>query len=119
MAKKIFRSFDSFISEMQHETVSFEMFGKTYEFEKRMPALVPLELAKYDTDAVIPRAVLNRAALQIFGEKTLSDLCAHPAFTIDVLDELIRWAFQVINGIGETESIEVTEDDVAVSERKN
>lgn len=119
MAKKIFRSFDSFISEMKHETASFEMFGKTYEFEKRMPALVPLELANYDAGAIAPKAVIVKAARMIFGDNTIDDLKENPAFTTEVLDELLKWAFEVINGIVEAEPVELTEDDTATPERKN
>ena len=119
MAKKIFRSFDSFISEMKHETASFEMFGKTYEFEKRMPALIPLELARYDDEEDIPPNIMFRAAYVIFGKATIDDLCKHPGFDTEVLNELLKWAFVVINGKNTGEMVELTEDDTAAPERKN
>lgn len=119
MAKKIFRSFDSFISEMKHETASFEMFGKTYEFEKRMPAILPLELARYDDEDGIPPRVMFKSAYAIFGKATIDDLCKHPGFDLEVLGELLKWAFDVINGKESAEVVELTEDDTAAPERKN
>lgn len=119
MAKKIFRSFDSFISEMKHETASFEMFGKTYEFEKRMPATLPLELARYDDEEGIPTRILAKSAYAIFGKATIDELCKHPDFDFKVLNELLKWAFDVINGKETAEVVELTEDDTAAPERKN
>ena len=118
MAKNV-RNFDAMISEMNHETIAFQIFGKTYEIEKRMPALIPLELARYDDDAAIPLRVLFRAARSIFGEDTLNELCKHPEFSADVLSKLIAWAFDAINGIDADEPEAVTEDTVGAPERKN
>lgn len=119
MARKISRNFDAFISEMNRETVSFTIFGKTYEIEKRMPAVIPLELSKYDDDDGIPSKVLFKAANNIFGKKILDELCVNPLFTTDVLAELVKWAFEAINGGGDSEPEEITEDDAGAPERKN
>lgn len=122
MARKNIRNFDAMIAEMNHETVAFTMFGKTYEIEKRMPATIPLELARYEDEDNVPNSVIFRAAKNIFGDDTLRELCEHPQFTVDVLSELIKWAFDAINGGGDDphELEEMTEDDFgAVSERKN
>lgn len=118
---KHFRNFDKFIAELKHETASFAMFGKTYTFEKKMPAVIPLQLAKYGDEDDIPPRIIFQAARQIFGENTVKELEAHPAFSLDVLTELIRWAFDVINGKDESEEepVAVTEDDTAAPERKN
>lgn len=122
MARKNIRNFDAMIAEMNHETIAFTMFGKTYEIEKRMPATVPLELARYEDEDNVPNGVLFRAANNIFGRETLRELCAHPQFTVDVLSELLKWAFDAINGKEEDarEMEEMTEDDFGTAtERKN
>lgn len=119
MARKISKNFDAFISEMTRETVSFTMFGKTYEIEKRMPAVIPLELSKYDDEDGIPPKVLFRAANNIFGKDILGELCENPLFTVDVLAELVKWAFEAINGTADDEPAEITEDDAGAPERKN
>lgn len=121
MANKAARNFDAMIAEMNHETVSFTMFGKTYKILKRMPAVVPLELSLYDDEDGVPSRVIFKAARNIFGEKILNELCQHPQFTVDVLSELVKWAFEAINGtVEDDEPVELTEDDaVAPAERKN
>lgn len=113
------KSFDRFISEMKHETLEFEMFGKTYRFEKRVPALLMLELSKHDDGASIPTKLLYRAAYQIFGEETINELGQHPEFSMEVLNELLSWAFSAINGAEKSELEEVTEDDNGVVRGKN
>ena len=70
----------------------------------------------------LPSGVLFRAANNVFGRETLRELCAHPQFTVDVLSELLKWAFDAINGKEEDahEMEEMTEDDFgAATERKN
>lgn len=111
MANK-FKSFDAFISEMKCETIPFEIFGKTYHIKKRIPAVIVLEMAKHEEGEAIPNSVLFKAANQIFGEKILAELCRHPDFSLDVLSEMIKWAFAAINGTAEEEEMqEITEDD--------
>ena len=120
MAKKNTKNFDAMIAEMNHETVSFTIFGKTYEIEKRMPATIPLELSLYDDEDGVPSRVIFKAARNIFGEKILNELCKHPQFSVEVLNELVKWAFEAINGSEADEPDEVTEDDFGgAAERKN
>lgn len=120
MAKRNTRDFDSFISELRREKLSFTMFGKTYEFDKRIPAIIPLELALHDDEEGIPPRVMFRAAYAIFGKATIDELGAHPDFSLDVLSELIKWAFDAINGKDVFDGpVELTEDDSALPERKN
>jgi len=115
MPKK-FKSFDSFISEMKCETIPFEIFGKTYHIKKRVPAVIVLEMAKHEDAETMPANLVFKAANQIFGEKTLAELCQHPEFTVDVIHEMVKWAFSAINGSDDecTEMQEITEDDSVV-----
>lgn len=113
------KSFDKFVSEMKHDTLSFRIFGKTYKIAKRIPALLMLEISKYDDGAAIPAKLLFRAAYQIFGEDTIRELGQHPEFTIEVLNELLSWAFAAINGSDDAGMEEVTEDDNGVVRGKN
>lgn len=111
MAKK-FKSFDDFISEMKYETIPFEIFGKTYHIKKRIPAVLVLELAKHEDQDVLSNNLVFKAANQIFGDEILADLCKHPDFTVNVLSEMIKWAFAAINGTDNpNEMREITEDD--------
>lgn len=120
MTRKFTKNFDAMIAEMNHETVSFTMFGNIYEIEKRMPATIPLELSKYDDEDGVPSRVIFKAARNIFGDKILDELCSNPKFTTEVLNELVKWAFEAINGSGEPDEPEaVTEDDMNAPERKN
>lgn len=120
MAKK-FKSFDAFISEMKCETIPFEIFGKIYHIKKRIPAVIVLEMAKHEEDEAMPNSITFKAANQIFGEKILAELCKHPDFTVEVLSEMIKWAFSAINGAADEEEMqEITEEDsVAPIKSKN
>lgn len=120
MAKK-FKNFDAFISEMKCETIPFEIFGKTYHIKKRVPAVIVLEMAKHEDSDSLPNSLVFKAANQIFGEKILAELCKHPDFTVEVLSEMIKWAFSAINGAADEEEMqEITEEDsVAPIKSKN
>lgn len=117
MAK--FKDFDAMIAEMHHETEAFRIFGKEYHIKNDLPAIVVLEMSKYDDDVSIPTKVLIRAGRLIFGDDVLDELTAHPEFTTPVLFSMIRWAFSVCGGGEEKEMEEITEDDIGVTKRKN
>ena len=117
MAK--FKNFDAMLAQMKHETIPFQIFGKRYEIKKRIPAVVVLEMARHEEDETIPNKVLFEAGAQIFGKAIMDDLCKHEDFSVDVLGELIKWAFEAINGTEEDEPEAMTEDDVGALSEKN
>lgn len=113
-----FKNFDAMLAQMKHETIPFQIFGKNYEIKKRIPAVVVLEMARHEESEAIPNKVLIEAGMQIFGKAIMDDLCKHEDFSVDVLSEMIKWAFEVINGT-EEEPEAVTEDDIGVLPEKN
>lgn len=112
-----FHDFDAQFAEMRHETVEFRLFGKMYTIEKRMPAFVPLEMARMEDDDKLDNRMVFRAAVSIFGEKNLREWEKDPRFTVEVLGSMVKWAFEAINGKVEPES--VTEDDTGAVHSKN
>lgn len=113
MAKQNFKNFDRMFSEMKHETIPFQVYGKTWHIKKAIPAVIVLEMARYEDGEGVPNSVLFRAARPIFGDQALNEWCAQPDFSADKLSAMIRWAFQAINSEDEPDSPEpVTEDDM-------
>ena len=100
-------------AEMKGETLPFRVFGKVYEIRKAIPAALVLELARRESGEELDDAFLLRAGEVIFGQATLHEIAAHEGFTLDMLAEMIKWAFAEINGPDEGDAA-VTEDDAGV-----
>ena len=119
MAKK-YKDFDAMFAEMNHETIPFKAFGKIYEIPKKIPASVVLEMARREKDDTLDNVFLFKTAAAIFGQKCLDELTAHTEFSAEMLSEMIRWAFQAINGKTDDDDLEeLTEDDTGAVETKN
>lgn len=117
-----YKDFDAMFDEMTVEKVSFKAFGKMYSIDKAMPASIVLEMARQEKGGSISSEFLFRAARSIFGDDILNEISANKGFTVAKLEQLIKWAFETING-GDTtdaEEEEITEDDAAGGvKRKN
>lgn len=84
------------IAPRKYETLTFEIFGKTYELEKKIPAGVALLMSEHEPSAEVPMNTLLALSRMIFGNKILDDLSKNPDFTIDVLGELLLWGLAAI-----------------------
>lgn len=113
-----FHDFDKQFSEMKHETMSIHMFGKDYSFEAKIPAWVPLELSRQEEGEEVSGLVMFKAARDIFGKETVAEWKKLPNFSMDMLSEVIKVVFQMINGTLEDEPQEVSEDDVGADPKK-
>lgn len=117
MARRRYYDFDRQFAEMKRETYTMKVFGKEYTFPAVIPADIPLMMARYGDEKNIPvREILN-AARRMFGT-ALDEWRQHPEFGVDNLGDLLRAAFEIINGTDEPETEEITEDD-AGGETKN
>lgn len=113
-------SFDAFLTDMEKDTIPFEIFGKKYRIPNRMPAAVMLELSRYDAEDTVPTKLLFKAAYMIFGRETIDELAQNPAFSVDTLSAMLGWAFKALNGGAEDdEPVAQTEDDFGVVRGKN
>ncbi|MGN0989952.1 MAG: hypothetical protein ACI4O4_00700 [Candidatus Ventricola sp.] len=111
-------NFDLFMSEMQQETVSVVVHGKTYEVPAKIPAIVPLTMARAEKladqssrNAAYANAIFT-AADALFGEKQMNAICAQ-GLSVDQLSALVQKTFSLINGVEDDdgEAAELTDED--------
>lgn len=115
----LYKDFDAMFAQMQGDTVPFKIFGKEYQIKKEIPASIVLEMARMEDEQKLSSKFLYRAALDIFGKDTLEDIMKHPGFSAEMLNAMIQWAFEAINGKVDTTPEEVTEDTIVTKKRKN
>ena len=109
--KSLYKDFDAMFAEMHADTIPFKVFGKEYQIKKAIPADMVIELARMEDGESLPIKFLYRVGLKIFGKETLDEIMANPTFSSEMLNAMIQWAFQVINGKVDADGKELTEDD--------
>lgn len=118
MANK-FKNFDKQFSQMRRDTITLRIFDKDYVFPAVIPALIPLEMARYEGEDNVPASVMLRAARVMYGDEALSDWSHHASFDTEMLGEVIKTTFEMINGQDDGDAPEgLTEDDVGTSPKK-
>lgn len=107
--------FDQFLSEAKKETLTVTIYGKDYEVPCRIPAIVPLMMARAEKQAdqtsrnVAYSRMIFTAADALFGEKNIEEICAH-GMDVEELNLLIQKTFAVINGQEDDEEQEELTD---------
>ncbi|MBR3795961.1 MAG: hypothetical protein IKK34_08035 [Clostridia bacterium] len=110
--------FDLFMSEKEKETITVKVYGKEYEVPAKMPAVVPLMMARAERladqssrNAAFVKMIFT-AADALFGTKQMDDICAR-GMDVEQLSMLIQKVFNVINGSEEDdgEATELTDED--------
>ena len=114
-----YKDFDQMFAEMKVETIPFKAFGKVYQIRKEIPAVVVLNMARLEDGQSLPNRLIFEAAEQIFGRDTLNEFCAQPGLSADKLSAMMRWAFEAINGVEDSEPEALTEDDIGAKPSKN
>ena len=109
--KSLYKDFDAMFAEMHTDTIPFKVFGKEYQIKKAIPADMVIELARMEDDENLPIKFLYRVGLKIFGKETLDEIMANPGFSSEMLNAMIQWAFQAINGKVDEDGKPLTEDD--------
>lgn len=111
-------NFDLFMAEVQKETICVTIHGRTYEVPAKVPAIVPLTMARVEKladqksrNAAYTRAIFM-AADALFGEKQMDEICAM-GLSAEQLSLLVQQTFNAINGVEEDdgEAAELTDED--------
>lgn len=118
MGRKRFHDFDQHMAAVNKEHLTLHLFGKDYTIPATMPAIVPLELARFDDGEPVPPRAMVKIARVLFGDKTLDEWEMHRDFTVDLLGEVIKETFKLINGEEEDEPVAVSEDDMGGTPKK-
>lgn len=104
MANK-FYNFDKFISEKDREQVTVQILGKSYSFNRQIPAILPVLMARQE--GIINRAeqtkLLMKAADVLFGSKAVDQMCADGLATDDFV-VIIQKAFELVGSNEEDDS---------------
>ncbi len=108
-------NFDKFISEKEREKIEVTIFGKVYEVECFVPAIVPVMMARAESsnDPQASVKMVMIAADAMLGQKTVNELCAKGMSAND-LAELVKRLFGIMNGTDgneDDEYEEVSDDD--------
>ena len=95
--------FDKFLSEAKGDTIDVTIYDKTYRIQSRIPAIVPLMMARAEelADQASRNAEYTRmifkAADAIFGRDNMTEI-AGKGMSVDELSLLIQKVFNLING---------------------
>ena len=95
--------FDKFLSEAKGDTIDVTVYDKTYKIKSRIPAIVPLMMARAEelADQSFRNAEYTRmifkAADAIFGKDNMTEI-AGKGMSVDELSLLIQKVFNLING---------------------
>lgn len=117
MAKVL--EFDKFLSEAKGDTIDVKIYDKTYSIQARIPAIVPLMMARAEEladqssrNAEYTRMVF-KAADAIFGKDNMTEI-ASKGMSVDELSLLIQKVFNMINGEDEDDESEELSDDAGI-----
>lgn len=105
--------FDKFMQEKNHETITVTVFGKNYLVPAKIPAIVPVMMARSEAsdDKQLATKMVMRAADAMFGANAVDEMCAN-GMSAEGLAELIQRLFAKINGDNdENESEEYTDEE--------
>lgn len=115
MAKVL--EFDKFLSEANEEKLTIRVHGKAYEVPCRIPAIVPLmmaraaKLADQTSRNSAYSEMIFSAADALFGRDAAMEICASGLYADD-LALLVRKVFDLINGVeDDEENEELTDED--------
>jgi len=108
--------FDRFLEETRQEQLQVVVRGQTFTCPLRLPALVPLRMARAqqmendERRETEYRNLVFEAADQLFGPREMDRICALGLSAQEVA-LLIQKVFEVINGREEPEGEELSDED--------
>ena len=103
--------FDKFLSEAKGDTIDVTIYDKVYKIKARIPAIVPLmmaraeELADQSSRNAEYTRMIFKAADAIFGKDNMTEIAGN-GMSVDELSLLIQKVFNLINGTEEDEDEE-------------
>lgn len=112
-------NFDQFMRERTNETMTVTVFGKNYEVPMKIPALVPVMMARaeFSLDAAASTQMIMRAADSMFGTEAIDEMCRNGMGAKELAD-LVQRIFTMISGTdadNEDEVQEVSDEDSRVT----
>jgi hypothetical protein len=92
-------NFDKFIQEKNNEKIKVTVYGKEYEVPSRIPASVPIMMARAENaeDGQLATKLVMRAADAMFGPEVIDDFCNNGMSAME-LSNLVKRLFDIING---------------------
>ena len=90
-------NFDKFISEKENETIEVTVYGKKYFVPAKIPAIVPVMMARAEDDPASGTRMVMKAADVLFGQKAVNQMCENGMSATELAD-LVQRVFVLING---------------------
>lgn len=110
-------NFDKFLSEAKRDTITVTVYGKEYEVPDKVPAIVPLSMARaekladHSSRQQAQVKMIVEAAEAFFGRKALDEIVAK-GMSSNELSDLVNQLFLKINGQEEEdEGQELSDED--------
>ena len=106
--------FDTFMQEAQDEKLTVVIGGKPYQVPPKIPAIVPLMMARAEKLAdqgarnAAQGKMIFAAADALFGETQMDAIC-ESGMSVERLTLLVQKTFELINGAGEADDSDVQE----------
>ncbi len=94
--------FDAFMDEKNAVVHKVKVFGKYYDVPGRIPAIVPITMARAYEDSISDgdaTVMIMRAADQLFGKDAVNEFCRN-GMGADQLASLVKMTFGLISGKG-------------------
>ena len=92
-------NFDKFIQEKNSETIKVTVYGKEYEVLSRIPASVPIMMARAENeeDGALATKLVMKAADAMFGKEAIDEFC-DKGMSASELSTMVKQLFDMING---------------------
>ena len=90
-------NFDKFISEKENETIEVTVYGRKYFIPAKIPAIVPVMMARAEDDPAAGTRMVMKAADVLFGQKAVNQMCENGMSATELAD-LVQRVFVLING---------------------
>lgn len=113
-------NFDKFMQERNKEVIKVTVFGKEYDVLKKIPAIVPVLMARAEAtnDKQLATKMVMRAADTMFTPSTVDEFCNNRMCAEDLAD-LVQRIFNIINGAEEEDETEEYTDEDSRKSVKN
>ena len=105
-------NFDRFLAEKNNETIEVTIYGSTYKVPARIPAIVPVMMARSEDtpDAAVSMKLIFKAADALLGADVVTEICSK-GLAVDDLAQLVKNLFDLINGAADDTEQELTDED--------
>ena len=105
-------NFDKFMEEKNGETITVTVFGNEYNVQSRIPASVPVMMARAENemDGALATKLVMKAADAMFGREAITEFC-DKGMSAKELSDLVQRLFNMINGKDEDDDSEELSDD--------